>query len=111
MFERKGAVSLKTAALSEDQEMALIEAGADDIIAEAADEDAPATVTVRCAPDGLARLREAAEQAGLAVEDATFEWVPKEKAAPVAPDVMEKAVELFNALEDDEDVSEIYTTV
>ena len=111
MFIRKGAVTLKTAALTEDQELVLIEAGADDIVAEAADEDAPATVTVYGAPEDLAQLRDAAEKSGLAVDDAAFEWLPKEKAAPVATDVMEKAVELFNALEDDEDVSEIYTTV
>jgi YebC/PmpR family DNA-binding regulatory protein len=111
MFERKAAVRLKAAALTEDQELALIDAGADDLVADAGDEEAPPTVLVHGAPEALGRLRTAAEQSGLAVEDAALAWVPKEKAPPVPADLMEKAAELFSSLEDDEDVSEIYTTV
>lgn len=111
MFRRRGAVRLKAEKVSGEQELALIDAGADDIAFEPGDEDEPGETVVLTAPENLAAMRAAAEGLGFVVTDAALEWAPREKAAPVAPEIMEKAAELFAALEEDEDVSEVYTTV
>jgi YebC/PmpR family DNA-binding regulatory protein len=111
MFERKGVVRLKTGKITEEQELGLIDAGADDMAVEDGDEENPAETAARTVPENLAHLREAAEKLGLVVDEAVLEWLPKEKAEAVAPEVMEKAAELFAALEDDEDVSGVFTNI
>jgi YebC/PmpR family DNA-binding regulatory protein len=105
MFERKGVVGLAAGAPSDDAELALIDAGADDI------DVADAGVTVTGAPDAVARIRDAAEKAGLKIVSVGFEWIAKEKAAPLAGETKEKLEGLLEALDEDEDVSEIYTNV
>ena len=105
MFERKGVLHIKQTTINEEQELGLIDAGADDIVL--GEEE----MVVRTTMDNLNKLREAAERTGLEVTEAGLEWVPKEKSAPATPEVMEKAADLFAALEDDEDVSAVYTTV
>jgi YebC/PmpR family DNA-binding regulatory protein len=104
MFERRGVVRLAGGPPGEKAEMALIEAGADDI----AVEDGEAAVV--CAPDALMKVKGAAETEGATVVSASFEWVAKEKA--VVPDEKrEQLEELLEALDDDEDVNEIYTNL
>jgi YebC/PmpR family DNA-binding regulatory protein len=105
MFERFGVVWLAAGQLTEVQELALIEAGASDIIEE---DDG---LSVRTQPEAVARVRDAAEAAGLRVDDAGFEWVAKEKATSVAADALDKATDLLEALEEDEDVSGVYTNL
>ncbi|HSD12884.1 MAG TPA: YebC/PmpR family DNA-binding transcriptional regulator, partial [Patescibacteria group bacterium] len=75
MFERKGVVVLKGPKPSEDAELALIDAGADDIATEG-DE-----VAVTGAPDALGKLRDAAVKLGYKVANAGFDWSAKERTA------------------------------
>src|SRR5512142_200488 len=84
MFERKGAIVLKGAKPSEEAELALIDAGADDISSDG-DE-----VAVTCAPDALAKLRDAALKLGFKVASAGFEWSAKERAAVPDAETSEK---------------------
>lgn len=103
MFERKGIVRVKGGKPSDDAELALIDAGADDI---GTDEE---SVVVSGAPDAVGRIRDAAEKLGLAVAAIGFEWVAKEKAPPVDAETKEKLEGLLEALDEDEDVNAIYS--
>lgn len=74
LFDRFGVVRIVPAVPAEkrdDAELALIDAGASDILH---DEDG---TDVRCAPSDLAAVADAAQKLGFAVDSAEFEWVPK----------------------------------
>ncbi|KPJ86067.1 hypothetical protein AMJ57_00745 [Parcubacteria bacterium SG8_24] len=104
MFERRAVIRLKEGQpLTEGQEMALIDAGTEDIAEEEGRQIALAPAT------DLSRIREAAEAVGLEVGSAGLEWVCKE---PVSVGGAErKSLEgLLESLDDDEDVNEIYTS-
>ncbi len=103
MFERKGSVVLKGEKPTEDAELALIDAGADDISADGGE------IAVTCAPDALAKLRDAALTLGYKVSAAGFEWSAKEKAARPDAETAEKVEALLEALDEDEDVNAVYT--
>ena len=105
MFERFGVVYLKNVSLTDEQELVLIDAGAQDILP---DDDG---LAVRTSPEEVAQVREAAESAGLNASDAGFEWVAKDKAIGVDETVIEKATDLLAALEDDEDVNAVYANL
>lgn len=103
MFERKGAVRLKGGTPSDAAELALIDAGAEDIAVD------DAGVTVTCAPDAVAKIRDAAVHSGIAVADLGFEWIAKERAAEPDAETRERLEALMEALDDDEDVSAVYS--
>lgn len=105
MFERKGVVRLSGKRPDEAGELALIDAGADDISA-----DGEETV-VMTAPDAVAKVRDAATAAGFTVASTGFEWLAKERAAEPDSETKEKLEALFEALDDDEDVSAIFSTL
>ncbi|MEY4722523.1 MAG: hypothetical protein RLZZ324_36 [Candidatus Parcubacteria bacterium] len=109
MFLRHGVVSLKTGALTEEQEMALIEAGADDISFAAGSDGSPAVTHIVCAPDALGKVRMAAEAAGLEVGSAEFEWQAKDMVPPPEGDARKELDEMLEMLDDNEDVSAVYT--
>ncbi|MBI4434884.1 YebC/PmpR family DNA-binding transcriptional regulator [Candidatus Uhrbacteria bacterium] len=107
-FERRGvlrvaATSPKLQASSREEiELSLIEAGAEDI----REEDGG--LVVLTAVDGLQRAKEAAEQAGLTVNDAGMEWVAKQSVD--VPELDREKLESFlAALDELDDVQEVYT--
>lgn len=104
MFERQGVVRCEAASLPEETELALIDAGADDISAE---DDA---LVVSGPVEKLQDLQKAAEGAGLKVSGAGLEWVAKETAA-LDESKRGQLEKLFEALDDDEDVQAIYYNV
>lgn len=87
-----------TPTLTEEQELALIGAGAVDI------QTAGGQVVIYCAVPDTEALRAAA--APLGETQTTLEWVPKEL---VAPENAESVVQLLDALDDEDDVSAVYT--
>ena len=101
MFSRKGVVRLEADALTEGAELALIDAGADEI--ESEDE----TVTVSGPLEALQRLQEAAEAAGLKVASFGPEWVPKETVS-VSEENRESLEGLLEALDEDDDVNAVF---
>lgn len=104
MFERKGVIRLKPGkAVDDNIELALIDAGADDI---SKDEDGGTAVT--CPPDALAKVREAAERLGFGVASAGFEWNAKETNVAFDAAAREKLESLLEALDENEDVGAIY---
>ncbi len=106
MFEKKGVVRIDRAEpLSDDLELTLIDAGAEDI---GRDEG---TVTVLAPVDALVRVRDAAEKGGLKVSYSGIEWVAKDEAPAPEPAVRGKLEGLLEALDDDDDVNAVYTNV
>ena len=103
LFERKGMVRLAGGKPSDEAELALIDAGADDIAVDGAG------LTVTGAPDAVARIRDAAEEQRLKVLSIGFEWFAKEKASALDAETGEKLEGLLGALDEDEDVNAIYT--
>jgi YebC/PmpR family DNA-binding regulatory protein len=74
LFDRFGVVRVMPAIPSEkrdEMELALIDTGAADIVHDDEGTD------IRCSPNELASVAEAASKLGLQVESAEFEWIPK----------------------------------
>ncbi|OIO52315.1 YebC/PmpR family DNA-binding transcriptional regulator [Candidatus Uhrbacteria bacterium CG_4_10_14_0_8_um_filter_58_22] len=105
MFVRRGVVRARgKSGLSDDEQLALIGAGTDDIVAE----DGMQTLT--CQPDSLMSVRQAAAAIDLDAFEVGLEWEAKEPVE-VEPSIRGQIESLFEALDDDEDVSEIYSNV
>jgi YebC/PmpR family DNA-binding regulatory protein len=107
LFQKKGVVRISgglPADRREEVELALIDAGAEDI------SDYDDAAEVLCATSDLAKVADAASKLGLEVESAEFEWLPQnlvetdeEKGTQVA--------ELIEELEALDDVSRVYSNL
>lgn len=104
MFERRGVARVgKPEGWSEEQELALVELGADDILDEG-DE-----VAVLTSPESLPVLRERLAESGWAVRAAEVELWPKNPTTfPSGPEG-EKLAALVEALEESDDVQHVAT--
>lgn len=104
MFEKKGVILAKAGGMdSEEAELAAIDAGAEDISVEDGEFE------IITAPADLMKVNDALKSAGFEVEKAEFDFVGKN---PVKIDSLEdakKVLKLVEALEDDEDVSNVYS--
>lgn len=102
MFERKGVVGVALDGKDSDEvEMAAIEAGAEDIQGEG---DAREIITD---PPALESVRKALEDAGVTIESAEVTMQPKQ-TVPVGEDRAAAVLRLVEALEDDDDVQQVY---
>ena len=102
MFDRVGEIVFPPAAGSEDQVMeAAIEAGAEDV---EADEDGH---TVYTAFDALSEVAQALEKALGEAKSTAVAWRPKSRT-PVSGEAAASLVKLLEALEDDDDVQNVY---
>ncbi len=102
MFERKGVIAVDKAAYGEEAIMeAALEAGADDVID---DED---IWTIQTAMADFAAVRDALENAGIAMQSASLAMVPANLVA-VDADTGVKLLRLMDALDDDDDVQNVY---
>jgi YebC/PmpR family DNA-binding regulatory protein len=102
LFDRLGQVTYPAATADADQMFeAALEAGANDVES-GADEHA-----VTCAPDDLNALRDALEKRFGAPITAKFVWRPK-TSAPVDGDAAAPLFKLLEALEDSDDVQNVY---
>ncbi len=106
MFERKGVVSGRRSVASakslEDLELELIDVGAEDF---AADNDDIRVVTAMA---DWPKVRDYLKQNGYEIQSAGLQYVPKQ-TAPLDEVAMGKLHALIDALEEDEDVSEVHT--
>ena len=100
LFDKKGVIVVDATRYTEDDLMPAIEAGADDI---AVDEDVFEVLTE---PADLTAVREALEQAGIAMQSAEVAWQPKTRV-PLEEDVAGKLMKLIDALEDNDDVNAV----
>ncbi|EKP93968.1 YebC/PmpR family DNA-binding transcriptional regulator [Thermaerobacter subterraneus] len=103
MFDRKGVitVSAQGAPAEDDLLLLAVEAGAEDLKAE------DGSFVIYTDPDDLHRVREALEKAGVPVEDAGLRMVPKTEVKVEGKEA-EQLLRLLDALEDHDDVQEIY---
>jgi transcriptional/translational regulatory protein YebC/TACO1 len=101
-FNHWGAVRLRPPQnkLTEEQELALIEAGATEI------ERGEGDVVVYGEIENVGRVQSVATQLGIGEAEAQLEWVPK---ATVKPDDPAAVISLLEALEKEDDVNDVYT--
>ncbi|MCD4761310.1 YebC/PmpR family DNA-binding transcriptional regulator [bacterium] len=99
MFETKGEVILDKGKLSEEEEMKIIEAGAEDIISEE-------KVKVITGIGDLEKVKNKLQSAGFNIESSEMIYLAKDK---VAAKDEEKLLKLMDILDDDDDVNNIYT--
>jgi len=102
-FERKGVIILEQAAASEDDLMlAALDAGAEDIV------DQGDTWQITSPPTDLHAVREALDAAGIAVASADLTMLPNQTVALRDEASAKPVLRLVDALEDNEDVQEVY---
>lgn len=100
-FEQKGVVRI-TSVPTEEQELALIDAGVDDI-----QKEAEGTTIYTVVPNFHA-ASDAVAKCGLTIADSGLEWVPKETIA--IDDATRGQLEsLFEALDEHDDVQDLYS--
>ena len=101
LFEKRGVIVVDSGRYSEDDLLPAIEAGALDI---AVDDD---VFEIVCEPGDLTPVREALEQAGIAIENAEVAQLPKTRV-PLDEDGAGKLLRLIEALEDQDDVDTVH---
>jgi YebC/PmpR family DNA-binding regulatory protein len=108
MFERRGAVAAKRLAgsgerLDEDVELALIDAGAQDIDASGD------TLDVTTDLASWTKVRDLLKAKGMEIVSAGLKYIPTQKAAVTDAETAKKVMHLMEAIEEDDDVSEVHT--
>ena len=106
-FERKGvvAVSVEGGHPTEDEVLeATLDAGAEDVI------DHGEIIEVRSDPGDLITVRSALRDAGIDYDSAEAEFVPN-VLVPVDFDTAQKVIRVVDALEDSDDVQNVYTNM
>lgn len=102
MFDLKGVVRLTAGtACDEACELALIDAGAEDI------RESDGSREVLTAPDNLEAMKRTVQALGKPVEEATLAWIPK-NPPELDPAVERRLEELYAALDESDDVAEVY---
>jgi YebC/PmpR family DNA-binding regulatory protein len=102
-FERRGVVLVTADGVDEDELfMAAADGGADDI---EADGD---VIQVTSAPEALQGVRGAIEAAGFPIESVELSMLPKNTVAVDDESKARQLMRLIDALEDDDDVQEVY---
>lgn len=102
MFVSRGKLEIPAPDLSEERQLALIDAGAEDVVS------VEGGWLVYTKPEEVEKIKEAADALGLAVSNPEVEFVPKkETLVPVASD--RPLVTLINGLEELEDVTNVTT--
>ena len=102
MFDSKGVFTFSKEKYTEDALMEVgLEAGAEDIV------DDGETFEVQCAPTDFEPLREAFAAAGMVAEESRLGRVPQ-NTVPVDVEAAKKLLRLVDALEDNDDVQNVY---
>ena len=101
-FERKGIVVVDRAVDEDELTLAAADAGADDVQPDGS------TFQVTSAPEALASVREAVEQAGFTIESAELQLVPKTTVSIDDEAKARQVMRLVDALEENDDVQDVY---
>ena len=106
LFRRRGQIVVPALLVSEDRLMEVsLEAGADDLTT---DEE---NFVVTTPPDRLYQLGEAIRSAGIEIESLKLTYIPDTLVAIQDPQIAGQVFRLCDALEDHDDVQNIYTNV
>ena len=102
-FERRGVVLVASDGVDEEELfLAAADGGADDLEADGG------VFEVTSAPEDLAAVRAAIEEAGFAIESAELSMVPKNTVAVDDEGKAKQLMRLIDALEDNDDVQDVY---
>ena len=105
MFDRKGAIVVKAEGKTKEElEMIAIEAGADDVKWFGED------LEIYTKPEDLETVKKSLEEKGLQIESAKLDYIAKEEVT-VTEKEKEQAEKLFEALDDNEAINEIYSNL
>jgi len=105
MFQPKGVISIDEARVGEEQIMDLaIEAGAEDVTNDGG------AWTITCEPTDYLPVKEAIENAGVAIDSSELTMIP-DAPTPIAGADVGKVLRLVDALEDNDDVQKVYTSM
>lgn len=103
-FMKKGVVRAGSVSLTEELELQLIEAGAEDIVAE------EGGLTITTSVQDLKTIEEKIRAFGMIVEYVGLEWIAKEHV-PMAQENRETIESSIGALEEHDDVSNVFTNL
>ncbi|NIA02034.1 MAG: YebC/PmpR family DNA-binding transcriptional regulator [Nitrospirae bacterium] len=104
MFEKKGVILAKAGSMDADEaELAAIDAGAEDISVEDSEFE------IITAPSDLMKVNDSLKGAGFEVGKAEFDFIGKNPVKIEDLENAKKVLKLVEALEDDEDVSNVYS--
>jgi YebC/PmpR family DNA-binding regulatory protein len=101
IFEKRGAVVVDGARYGEDDLIAAIDAGAEDVREEGEE------LRVICDPGDLSAVREALDGAGVEIKSATIATEPKSTVEVKGHDA-ERLLKLLDALDEQDDVDEVF---
>ena len=105
MFEKKGQIIIEKATVKIDEDtfmMVALEAGALDVIT-----DDDEIYEIQTEPLELSNVSEALLQQGIKIEEAEVQMIPK-NTVEVSEDTVEKILKMLDALEDSDDVQNVY---
>ncbi len=103
LFERRGIVLVEAAGVDEDElTLAAAEGGAEDVELDGS------VFEVSSAPEDLAAVRQAIEDAGIKVESAELSMVPKTTVEVAEEPSAKKLIRLIEALEENDDIQGVY---
>lgn len=107
MFDRKGYIAIERAGLAVDEDTMLedvIEAGAEDMLT------SPEVFEIYTAPEDFTTVRDQLEQDGFKLAQAELTMVPQTTVV-LDDDQKAQLEQLVDKLEDDDDVSDVYTSL
>ncbi len=105
MFEKLGMIRASNGQISEDELLEkLIEHDIKDITKE------EELFSISCDPKSLETIKQAVKNASLTIESAELEWVAK-TPMDLSDDQVEKALQFLEALQDHDDVQNVYTNL
>ena len=105
LFSRKGVITLEKNGLSEDDVLlAVLDAGAEEV------NDLGDSFEVICEPTDLVAVRTALKDAGIDYDSADASFQPS-MTVPVDLETARKVLKLVDALEDSDDVQDVYTNI
>jgi YebC/PmpR family DNA-binding regulatory protein len=103
MFDRKGVISMPKQGISEDDIMEIIlDAGAEDLHTE------EEFFEIQTPLESFEHVRKALADKDLIVENASLQWIAK-NTVPVAGEDADRIMKLVEALEDNDDVQNVYS--
>ena len=105
LFERKGVMAAKGTLPKDELEMKAIEGGAEDLYWR---EDGMLDVYTK--PQDLEKIKNALLAAGLSIEEAGIDWVPKEEVVADQKTV-NQAQKLFDELDENDAIQDIYSNL
>jgi len=104
-FQKLGVLRFKSESVNrEDLELKLIDAGADDI------KDEDGEIVVLAKPENFQKVKEAIDEINIKLESVAIEYISKNEVELI-PEDEEKAERLMEALDDYDDVSEVFTNI